>query len=852
VGLAPLALGDALHDRYTLERELGRGGTAIVYLARDVRHSRFIALKVLRPEIASVVGTERFLREIQLTAKLQHPHILGLFDSGEAEGRLYYSMPYVAGESLRTRLTREPQLPLEEALSIAAEVARALAYAHGQGVIHRDIKPENILLESGPTGTRALVADFGIAQALAVAGGEPLTATGVAIGTPAYMSPEQAAGSARLDTRCDVYGLGCVVYEMLAGQPPFTGCTLQAVLAQHAAAPVPHVRAVRPAVPYAVEQAVTKALAKVPADRFATATAFAEALARRDAAPGIWRRLSWRRAGLVGGAALVTAAALLLVSPVSLGLRGRAPASLDNRSIVVAVEGAPGADPGLASFNDLAAHAITRQLIATGLPNRVLLAGADRRLEPAEAGKQAGARLVVSGGVSTVGDSVALRASLIDALTREELWSATPIVVARGAARAAAESFGDRVAAAAATRLDPELANWIAAASQPSSVRSYREFRIGFDRWFSGDWDAGGEHLRAAAALDTGFTLPVVILEVPYADDSSSLASLDSLAHALERRPLPPVDRAILDMALGNAREDPAASYEAAKRLAAAAPRSEWMFLLAWAALNVGRAHEAARICEQLHPNAGWIARCPEYWSIFVLSLHMVGDHSRAVAVAEEARQLFPTNRIVMQEYVIALAGAGRVAEIESAVDRAMALQDTPHWTRMQPATQAVIELRAYGHAEAARRITDRVIAWYREQPPDQRDSLASEYAGILYDDRRFAEARAAYASILRRHPSDEEAKDAIAEIAAEQGDGVTAKRFDAELARRRGPRGLSGVLVARARIAASLGDRDAAVRFLRDGFRAGFVWRHSLHWDPAFASLHGYAPFDELARPTD
>src|SRR5712691_9101040 len=218
----------ALADRYALERELGRGGMATVYLARDLRHGRPVAIKVLRPEIAATLGPERFLREIDTAARLTHPHILPLHDSGEAAGFLFYVMPYVEGESLRDRLSREKQLPLGDALQIAREVADALSYAHSHDVVHRDIKPENILFEAG----HAVVTDFGIARAITAAGGETLTGTGIAVGTPAYMSPEQLAGGEHVDGRTDVYSLGCVLYEMLAGEPPFTGPTAQAIQAR--------------------------------------------------------------------------------------------------------------------------------------------------------------------------------------------------------------------------------------------------------------------------------------------------------------------------------------------------------------------------------------------------------------------------------------------------------------------------------------------------------------------------------------------------------------------------------------------------------------------------------------------
>jgi DNA-binding SARP family transcriptional activator/tRNA A-37 threonylcarbamoyl transferase component Bud32 len=270
--VGPAAGDPGREPRYRVERELGRGATARVFLARDLRHDRPVALKVLNPDVAASVSAKRFRREIAILARLHHPYILPLYDSDE-EGR-YFVVPFVAGESLRQRLTREVQLPLETALLITCQVADALGYAHERGFVHRDIKPENVLLE----GQHAFVADFGIAQVLEAAGGERLSASGVVLGTPAYMSPEQARGSRHLDGRSDLYSLACVLYEMLAGVPPFAGRSPQVVLARHAADQVPPVRTVRPEVPVGVEHALARALAKDPADRWPRAAAFRNAL----------------------------------------------------------------------------------------------------------------------------------------------------------------------------------------------------------------------------------------------------------------------------------------------------------------------------------------------------------------------------------------------------------------------------------------------------------------------------------------------------------------------------------------------------------------------------------------------
>jgi eukaryotic-like serine/threonine-protein kinase len=279
------ALRTALEGRYAVERKIGEGGMASVYLARDGRHDRPVAIKVLRPELAASLGADRFLREIKVAANLQHPNILALYDSGEAGGFLYYVMPFVEGESLRARLDRETQLSLPDAIQLTCEVAEALQCAHQHGIIHRDIKPENILIQSG----HALVADFGIARALSQAGADKLTETGMAVGTPHYMSPEQGLGGNHLDGRSDEYSLACVLYEMLVGQPPFEGPNAMAILARHSMEGVPSLQIVRQSIPDEVEEAIMRALEKTPADRFPTVAEFGEALLQADLGPGARR-----------------------------------------------------------------------------------------------------------------------------------------------------------------------------------------------------------------------------------------------------------------------------------------------------------------------------------------------------------------------------------------------------------------------------------------------------------------------------------------------------------------------------------------------------------------------------------
>ena len=410
----PLArLTAALADRYRIERELGEGGMATVYLAEDLKHKRKVAVKVLRPELAASLGPDRFVREIEIAAQLTHPHILPLHDSGGADGFLYYVMPYIEGESLRERLDREGKLSVEDTIRVTDHVASALNYAHERGVIHRDVKPENIML----AGDQAIVADFGIARAVEVAGGERLTGTGLAIGTPAYMSPEQAMGLEDVDGRSDVYSLGCVVYEMVGGRAPFEGTTPQALLAKHAADTVPGLRASDPAIPLFVERAVEKALAKQPAERFETPSAFAEALTTGTVVARVGPP-RWPRRVVAGavGVALVAAAAWWLAAggPAIERLAVLPPLNTLN---------APEQEHIIQGMH----NALITELGQSGITIigsvQSMMRYQNTQMTVREIADELGVNAVIEGSVFWVGDSVGIDARLVHGGTEESLWS---------------------------------------------------------------------------------------------------------------------------------------------------------------------------------------------------------------------------------------------------------------------------------------------------------------------------------------------------------------------------------------------------------------------------------------------
>ncbi len=416
-----------LGDRYRIGHEIGRGGMATVYRADDLKHGRPVALKVLKPELAASLGTERFLREISLTARLDHPHILPLLDSGEVDGLLYYVMPYVDGESLRSRLDREKQLPVDDALRIAGEVADALNHAHDQGIVHRDIKPENILLSGG----HARVADFGIARAVSAAGTESITETGLAIGSPIYMSPEQASADRNVDARTDIYSLGCVLYEMLSGQPPHSAATTEGVFARKWLDAVPSLRVVRETVPLGVEQAVTRALAKAPADRFSSASLFAEALKAKGPPDQVALENSSRR-WLIGGGALAGVAAIGLVLLFDAGgIRTRATGAIAQKQIesvaVLPLENLSGD-----AQQDYLAAGMHEALIVdlgklSGLTRVSARSSVLRYLKTDKSAREIGSELgvdaVIAGTVMRSGERVRITANLVRTETEEQLWS---------------------------------------------------------------------------------------------------------------------------------------------------------------------------------------------------------------------------------------------------------------------------------------------------------------------------------------------------------------------------------------------------------------------------------------------
>jgi serine/threonine-protein kinase len=536
-------LTTALAGRYRVERVVGSGGMATVYVADDLRHNRKVAIKVLRPDIVAVLGKERFFREIELTAGLQHPHILPLFDSGSVtvdgnDDLLYYVMPYVDGESLRDRLRREQQLPIEDALRIAREVAGALTYASSRGIVHRDIKPENILLTQefvSPSGEReihAVLTDFGIARAVAETGGDRLTKAGTTLGTPPYMSPEQASGDKPVDARADVYALACVLFEMLAGEPPFTGPTAQSILVKHLTEPVPELRRRRDSVPEHVNVAITRALAKLPADRFTSARHFVDALdGGRVAVPGQKESRPWLRRGpVVAGALVVVAAVAALMATDVGGLRTRltgsqtpvAPVLGDGRqSIAVLPFDNVGGNPAEEYFSD----GLTEELIAALSELRSLRVAArtsafafkNQARDVRQIARALNVSSVLVGSVRKAQDRIRVTAQLIDANTGLDLWSQTYDERALAQVFDVQADIARRIAAALEASLTPAEQRRLVA-KPTENLDAYVLYLKG--RYYFGkrgaQLDTAINYFKQAIAIDPGYARAYAGLAASY------------------------------------------------------------------------------------------------------------------------------------------------------------------------------------------------------------------------------------------------------------------------------------------------------------------------------------------------
>ena len=877
-------LADALRDRYTLERELGRGGTATVYLARDLRHNRPVAVKVLRPELAAALGSDRFLREIRVTAGLQHPHILTVLDSGDAAGRLWFAMPYVEGESLRQRLVRERQLPIHEALRITLDVSQALDYAHQRGIVHRDIKPENLLLT---TDGSTLVADFGLARALGAAT-EDLTGTGLAVGTPTYMSPEQASGAKELDPRTDVYSLACVLYEMLTGDPPFSGRSPAAILARKSVEAVPSLRVVRESVPEDLEDVVLKALARVPADRFTTMHAFAEALEGASGeVPRVTKstalRIKKRNNFAVALIAVVVVASGLTVR----GLRREGGELVPDRVAVGIFENRTG-DPSLEPLGSMAADWLTDGILRSGLaevvPTTAMLlvvsspppsegssgdAPAIRRLT-----EETGAGTIVSGSYYRMHDSLHFQAYLLDAKRDKLLRVVAPV---RGSADRPVELIEvlrQRVLGALATHFDT-TAESFGTLNSPPTYAAYKRYLEALRLSSQFRFAEAIPHLDAVLALDSTFLSALVAKTWAHAN-IGDLTTFDSLVQVLEsqRGRLSPREGFALEWLRATRQGDLRGARRALQQQMKLTPDPSTRYSEAAFALRTNHPREAiSALTPQDRESIFW-RTWSWTWQVPTEAYHLLGDHKEELKEARRGREQHRDLLVTMYFEVLARAALGQVAAVHSLLDEALELPPQPIWTYGAAAAGAALELRAHGGPDSAHRVMKRAIDWYRARLGEAPERVDTRFklARCLYWADRWSEARDLLSRLVAEIPeegtpwrgigtvADFDYLGLLGTVAARQGDRDEALRLSRRLGEIDNPNLLFGQpTLWRAKIAALLGDGERAVSLLRAAISQGLMpldlarglgYAMWLHSDIDFESLRNYPQFQSLMRP--
>ncbi len=829
-------LSDAIRDRYRIEAVLGQGGMAIVYAAWDVKHNRRVAVKVLRPELAAALGPDRFHREIQIAARLQHPHVVPVYDSGEAEGLLYFVMQYVEGESLRERLHRDTQLPLETVVHIAHDVLTGLEYAHANGVIHRDIKPENILL----VGETAVVADFGIARAVRVAGADRITEAGIVIGTPAYMSPEQIGGVDEVDARADVYSVGCVVHEMLVGQPPFLGPNKQAILARQLADTVPSIRAVRSTVPESMEAAVGKALAKAPADRFASAGEFAQALAAALTADtrSLPRWLSRAAVALIIGAGLWTAWHFLRPTP-----------ALDPSHVAVFPFQNETGDPTLDNLGGWIARAVhdginSAEQIPVTMGPPIRTAGGDPNeapgTDPIRAARELGAGTVILGAFYLIADSVQFRAEIVDVSDPTSRRAIQPVMGDRHDARKAAHLLRQRVMADLVA-----LTTWSAARLDslglPETFEASALFARGRRFLFDRDYDDAIRLFFDAAAADTTFETPLLFAIMTYRV-SGQFARADSLAQEVNRNRarLAPSDRHLLDIERarlrgdwGNVRILGRTRYESTLR------EPSHLIDVAVTALPAGYPGETVEAVRAM--SLGGRKTYPASLRLITEGLHLMEEFGDELAEARRANAVYGNAELGVEHALRALAALGRPADIIAYIRRGVAPGSV--------LTDLGIELQTHHDSILAGQALMAAIEWYRGTV----GTPAADAAGQI---------RALYAAGEHRQAADflsQLSNGSLNQIdragyrgvlAARRGDRSAALAASARLAAMAAPYTFGEPSLWRARIAAVLGDAEQARALLQRAFHQGLAYDIRLHRDPDLFLLRDDPRFGQLLAP--
>lgn len=820
-------LQSLLADHLEVVKELGRGGMAIVFEAVDLRSHEHVALKLLRPELVSLVERRRFLREVDFVSQLSHPGILPVLSSGETKSSLYYTMPLVDGGTLRTRLERETQLPIDDVLKLVRTIGGALDYAASRQIVHRDVKPENILLRADGS---ALLADFGIARAIEQAAADRLTYSQFALGTPAYMSPEQHTTSPGLDGRADQYSLAVVAYEMLAGMPPFVGATPSAILARKSLEPMPSLRAIRREIPREIERAIARALAVSPADRFASCSDFAASLSSRRAGSGY-------RSVAAGGVAVATLAAILWTRTPP---QHHAVPENTRRVAVLPLTNATG-DSSLRVVGLMAADWISEGLSRTGIVNvvptpSVLDAAAaeaqsaDQGSEelPARIGRALGADVLVTGRLYLLRDSIRVQMQVVDARLERLLGTLSTIVIDPRDPMGGVEELRTRVMGLLASVLDSNLVSTAGTSISPPTFEAYRAFSRGLEEYTRHDFNAAVRSFSDASLADTSFAVPLLFASISLSN-LGDYARADSVIRRMGAHSgaLSPLHQTWVEYRVQFLSGNRAAALQTVRRLAELSPGTKAVYNYAVEAYENGFYSEAIAALRTLDTQGGPMRIWPSWWDVMGSSHHLLGDVGSEAKVGDDAQRRFPSRLFARLPSVRALAAEGNFADLDRLLAAAASLPPDPYGTTLGSLLfEAAIEASAHRGGEVARPLLQRARAWF-EAHDDTHVAILAELRYLLGDAEG---ARGILEAAALRDGTSAQDVGLLGSIYARLGNRSAAERLTARLASDTRPYQFGESRLAAARIQAALGEHEVALELLERAFSEGLSHDHWLH----------------------
>jgi len=861
-------LADALDGRYRIHRRIGAGGMSVVFLAWEPKHGREVVLKVLRPELTELYGTERFRREVSLAARLSHPHILGLIDSGEADGLLYYVMPHVEGETLKDRLERQGSLPLQDACALLRDVAGALDHAHRAGVVHRDLKPGNVLC----VGSHAFLFDFGVAKAPAgLREDGTLTRTGHAVGTPRYMAPEQREDPGGVDQRADLYAWGLLAFEMLTTwvRPPHGGSEDRSP--REIAAKL---RAVRPDLPASLAEVVGRCLAPDPEDRPPHAGEIVEALDGIGGSSGPGGATS--RLRLAAMVLLVLAGGAGVLALGRGGDAGAEPGVRVAQPVAVAPFANETGDSTFTVLGRLAGDLVTQGLHEAGItevvPWPVALDAAERRggSDRTDGGEDvisalaagAGAGSVVTGAIYLLSGELRFRAEVVDVREGRVLGALEARPVPRDSAQAGILDLRDRLLGILAVSSDRRLSEIPGLHRRPPTYEAYRAFDRGLELYLAQEYGRASERFLRAFELDTTFA-PALLYAATTLYNERRFVSADSLLRRLEarREQLTDFEDLRWEYLVAQLAGDGPRALRAARQAASLAPHSRSSYDLAVVALSMNRPREALRALERIDPDRGTLDGWAQYWTQLTLALHLLGEHGREVDAAREMRRRYPERRVATVFIVRGLAATGLTREIDSVLRTESVRPPDVYWSQGAAMVVAGEELLVHDDTLAAHRYLERAVAWLRDRLESNPGHRAHRYwlGSALYDAGHWTEARDVFVALARDFPDRWGYRGMAAVTEARLGNREEAMRLlEDPPAREAGTH-----LLHRARVEALLGRTEDAIALLGEALERGvdgWPWFHAtahrdledLRDEPAYHRLvQGHDPASPPPDPS-